>query len=93
MVVGCGAKILGPIKIGNNVKVGANSVVLKNVDDNSTVVGVPRRKSKIAGICLLFPIMYELIIFHKIFFRNDIYHKFFAIIRQFNIYINFIIFF
>lgn len=54
VVVGCGAKILGPIKIGNNVKVGANSVVLKDVEDNSTVVGVPRRKSKIAGICLLF---------------------------------------
>lgn len=54
VIVGCGAKVLGPIKIGNNVKVGANSVVLKDVEDNSTVVGVPRRKSKIAGICLLF---------------------------------------
>lgn len=39
--VGCGAKILGPIKIGNNVKIGANAVVLKEVPDNSTVVGVP----------------------------------------------------
>lgn len=41
VVVGCGAKILGPIKIGNNVKIGANSVVLKEVPDNTTVVGIP----------------------------------------------------
>jgi len=41
VVVGCGAKILGPIKIGNNVKIGANSVVLKDIPDNSTVVGIP----------------------------------------------------
>ncbi len=41
VIVGAGAKILGPIIIGNNVKIGANSVVLKEVPDNSTVVGVP----------------------------------------------------
>lgn len=41
VIVGCGAKILGPIKMGNNVKIGANAVVLKDVPDNSTVVGVP----------------------------------------------------
>lgn len=41
VMVGCGAKILGPIKIGNNVKVGANAVVTKNVEDNMTVVGIP----------------------------------------------------
>lgn len=41
VVVGCGAKVLGPIKIGNNVKIGANAVVLKDIPDNSTVVGVP----------------------------------------------------
>ncbi len=41
VIIGCGAKILGPIKIGNNVKIGANAVVLKEVSDNSTVVGVP----------------------------------------------------
>ena len=41
VIVGCGAKVLGPIKIGNNVKIGANAVVLKEVPDNSTVVGVP----------------------------------------------------
>lgn len=41
VVVGCGAKVLGPIKIGNNVKIGANSVILKEVPNNSTVVGIP----------------------------------------------------
>ena len=35
---GAGAKVLGPIKIGNNVKIGANSTVLKNIPDNVTVV-------------------------------------------------------
>ena len=38
VMVGCGAKILGPIKVGNNVKIGANSIVLKNIPDNVTVV-------------------------------------------------------
>ena len=37
-MVGAGAKILGPIKIGNNVKIGANSIVLKDIPDNVTVV-------------------------------------------------------
>lgn len=34
-------KSCGPIKIGNHVKIGANSVVLNNVEDNCTVVGIP----------------------------------------------------
>lgn len=34
-------KFFGPIKIGNNVKIGANSVVLHDVEDNSTAVGIP----------------------------------------------------
>lgn len=42
VIVGAGAKILGNITIGNNVKVGANAVVLKDVPDNCTVVGVGR---------------------------------------------------
>jgi len=41
VVVGAGAKILGSIRIGNNVKVGAGSVVIHPVPDNCTVVGVP----------------------------------------------------
>ncbi len=43
VVIGAGAKILGPIVIGNNCLVGAGSVVVKDVPDNSTVVGVPGR--------------------------------------------------
>lgn len=43
VVVGAGAKILGPISIGERVRVGANSVVVKNVPADSTVVGVPGR--------------------------------------------------
>ncbi|TYP47022.1 serine O-acetyltransferase EpsC [Thermosediminibacter litoriperuensis] len=41
IVVGAGAKILGPIKIGDNCKIGAGAVVLKDVPPNCTVVGVP----------------------------------------------------
>src|SRR5881397_2658566 len=49
VVVGAGAKILGGIRIGDNVKVGANSVVLKSVPENSTVIGVPGRIIKADG--------------------------------------------
>ena len=41
MVIGGGAKILGNITIGKNCRIGAGSVVVRNVPDNSTVVGVP----------------------------------------------------
>jgi len=41
VVVGAGAKVLGPIKVGDYVKIGANSVVLQDVPDHSTVVGIP----------------------------------------------------
>jgi len=41
VVVGAGAKVLGNIRLGNNVKVGAGSVVVHPVPDNCTVVGVP----------------------------------------------------
>jgi len=43
IVIGSGAKILGNILIGNNVKVGAGSVVIEDVPDDSTVVGIPGR--------------------------------------------------
>ena len=43
VVIGAGAKILGPITLGLNVRVGSNSVVVRSVDDNDTVVGIPGR--------------------------------------------------
>lgn len=49
VVVGAGAKILGGIRVGDNVKIGANSVVLKSVPANSTVIGVPARIIKSDG--------------------------------------------
>jgi serine O-acetyltransferase len=41
VVIGAGAKILGNITIGENSKVGANSVVVRNVPENSTAIGIP----------------------------------------------------
>ena len=43
VVVGTGAKVLGGIRIGNDVKIGAGSVVVRPVPDHSTVVGIPGR--------------------------------------------------
>ena len=43
VVIGAGAKILGPITIGHHGKVGSNSVVVKDVPDNATAVGIPGR--------------------------------------------------
>ncbi len=43
VVVGSGAKILGPFTVGDNSKIGSNSVVVREVPPNSTVVGVPGR--------------------------------------------------
>ena len=43
VVVGAGAKILGPIEIGPNARVGANSVVIRDVPAGMTVVGIPGR--------------------------------------------------
>ncbi len=46
VVIGAGAKILGPITLGDNSSVGANSVVIKEVPENSTAVGIPARVAK-----------------------------------------------
>ena len=46
VMVGTGARVLGPISIGNNVKIGASAVVLKDVQDNVTVVGIPAKVVK-----------------------------------------------
>jgi serine O-acetyltransferase len=39
--IGAGAKLLGPITVGNDVIVGANAVVIRDVPDNSIAVGIP----------------------------------------------------
>lgn len=49
IMVGCGAKILGPFHVGDNSRIAANSVVLKEVPANSTVVGVPGRVVRLNG--------------------------------------------
>ena len=49
VVVGTGAKVLGNITVGSNVMVGANAVVIRDVPDDSTVVGVPGRVAKRKG--------------------------------------------
>ena len=49
VVVSSGAKVLGPFKVGNDVKIGAGSVVLKEVPDGCTVVGIPGTIVKRAG--------------------------------------------
>lgn len=46
VIIGSGSKILGPITIGDNAKIGANAVVLKDVLNNTTVVGVPGKEIK-----------------------------------------------
>ncbi|MBI1300042.1 MAG: serine O-acetyltransferase [Alphaproteobacteria bacterium] len=45
-IIGAGAQVLGDITIGENARVGANSVVTSNVDDGCTVIGVPARAIK-----------------------------------------------
>jgi len=41
--IGAGAKIIGDVLIGDHVRIGANSVVLENIPDGATVVGIPAR--------------------------------------------------
>lgn len=70
VMVGSGAKVLGPFKVGNNARIAANSVVLREVPDNATVVGVPGRVVRICGEKLDHvhtpdPIMLELQMLHE----------------------------
>ena len=50
VVVGAGAKVLGSITVGTNTRIGAGSVVVRSVDCNSTVVGVPGRVVHQSGV-------------------------------------------
>ena len=49
VVIGAGAKVLGPFKVGDNARIGSNSVVIKEVPANATVVGVPGRVVEAGG--------------------------------------------
>ena len=49
VMVGCGAKVLGPFTVGDNTKIAANAVVLESVPANCTAVGVPARIVKQNG--------------------------------------------
>jgi len=49
VMVGSGAKVLGPFKVGDNARIAANSVVLREVPENATVVGVPGRVVRLSG--------------------------------------------
>lgn len=50
VVIGANASVLGDIRIGNNVRIGAGSVVVKEVPDDCTVVGVPGKVVKRKGV-------------------------------------------
>ena len=50
VVVGAGAQVLGSIIIGQNTRIGAGSVVVRNVEENSTVVGIPGRVVHQSGV-------------------------------------------
>lgn len=47
--VGAGAKIIGPVRVGSDVKIGANAVVTKDLPDGATAVGIPARVVRIYG--------------------------------------------
>jgi serine O-acetyltransferase len=49
VVVGAGAKVLGPIVVGKNARIGSNAVVTKAVPEGATVVGIPGRIVRVAG--------------------------------------------
>jgi serine O-acetyltransferase len=48
VIIGSGAQILGPIKLGNNTKIGSNAIVIKDVPANTTVVGFPAHQTHIS---------------------------------------------
>ncbi len=50
VMIGSGAKVLGPFKVGDNVNIASGAVVLEEIPDNSTAVGVPARVVKQNGV-------------------------------------------
>lgn len=49
VLIGSGAKVLGPFRVGDNARIAAGAVVLKEVPEGATAVGVPARVVRIAG--------------------------------------------
>ena len=49
VMISCGAKVLGPFKVGDNSRIAANAVVLSEIPPDATAVGVPARVVRIAG--------------------------------------------
>ena len=49
VLISCGAKVLGPFKVGDNSRIAANAVVLSEVPDDATAVGIPAQIVRIAG--------------------------------------------
>src|SRR4029453_2659658 len=49
VTIGSGAKLLGPVTVGRNAKVGANTVVIEDVPDHTTVVGNPGHPVRVEG--------------------------------------------
>lgn len=49
VLIGCGAKVLGPFQVGDGARIAANAVVLREIPPDSTAVGVPAHVVKIAG--------------------------------------------
>ena len=49
VVIGSGAQILGPVKIGNSSRIAANAVVVNDVKENATVIGIPAKEIKVGN--------------------------------------------
>ena len=49
VMIGSGAKILGPVKVADNCKIASNAVLLRDLEEDSTAVGVPARVVRVAG--------------------------------------------
>ena len=49
VVIGSGAQIIGPVNVGNGARIAANAVVVKDVPENATMVGVPAKEGKVGN--------------------------------------------
>ena len=55
VVIGAGAQVLGPITVGKNAKVGANAPVVKDVPQNTTVIGTAAHRAETSRSCAFIP--------------------------------------